>query len=384
MLSIFVSPTKLTSSNSCHSLEFVFISLLLSYMLFISISFPANLFCVVFVCDTMTSRSRPYAHGPANDNMSLLQTPPPRCQNNGHCAPLPYDVRAYPSARNERSRQLDRGHYFIDPEGRPHPVPRFCIYRPDGSIVPLIALDELPPNVQIGLPDWRDSRWLQHMTVASPLPLYHFGRYDINTRAIPDERFYPRRSSVDHNNVPIPTAPVTMTSQQIHRSMMLRRSSSNLSRGRTMLQSPFVPPPQFGDPVVGADNGDDRMQVDYPSLETTLPNEASQPTVNMPPRPSTGARSRRRRRQPRATSSSQQSHQTTLFEPQLGDSNLYSQSSASSASNDVFHHTQYDIGYPPVQAGASNSAPPATPGDHSSWNTQGPSVTGTRRQSMGQ
>ncbi|PGH23835.1 hypothetical protein AJ80_02083 [Polytolypa hystricis UAMH7299] len=69
--------------------------------------------------------------------------------------------------------------------GNVHPVPRFYIYRRDGSVVPLIALDELPRWLQVGQEDWCDLRWLAYMSPAASYPVHRVGRYE--TRIIDPE-----------------------------------------------------------------------------------------------------------------------------------------------------------------------------------------------------
>lgn len=57
-------------------------------------------------------------------------------------------------------------------------VPKFYIYRPDGTPVPLIALDELPPYMRVGWEDWHDPSWLRFMRPASMYPFPRTGMYE--------------------------------------------------------------------------------------------------------------------------------------------------------------------------------------------------------------
>lgn len=57
-----------------------------------------------------------------------------------------------------------------------HLLPQFCVYRPDGTLSPLLALDELPPYVQVlGLP--RSMRQTVPNNMTRIATAYHPGRY---------------------------------------------------------------------------------------------------------------------------------------------------------------------------------------------------------------
>lgn len=57
-----------------------------------------------------------------------------------------------------------------------HLLPQFCVHRPDGTLSPLLALDELPPYVQImGIP--RTMRQNVPTTMTRVATAFHPGRY---------------------------------------------------------------------------------------------------------------------------------------------------------------------------------------------------------------
>lgn len=60
----------------------------------------------------------------------------------------------------------------------PQPFPQFYIYRPY-SIVPLVALDELPSWVQVGNWDWTNPALFQGMNAASTEYIERRGEYDV-------------------------------------------------------------------------------------------------------------------------------------------------------------------------------------------------------------
>ncbi|KAE8350445.1 hypothetical protein BDV28DRAFT_159602 [Aspergillus coremiiformis] len=59
------------------------------------------------------------------------------------------------------------------------PFPRFYIIRPQGTLVPLIPIDELPTWVQIGNWDWNDLSLFNTMAPVSFSSIPRIGEYDV-------------------------------------------------------------------------------------------------------------------------------------------------------------------------------------------------------------
>ncbi|KAM5466328.1 hypothetical protein MauCBS54593_006065 [Microsporum audouinii] len=58
-------------------------------------------------------------------------------------------------------------------------APLFYIYREDGTKVPLIPLDELPPGLKVGRQNWYHRFWLRYMTPASLGKYPKKGEYEV-------------------------------------------------------------------------------------------------------------------------------------------------------------------------------------------------------------
>ncbi|KAL1958938.1 hypothetical protein VTO42DRAFT_3491 [Malbranchea cinnamomea] len=78
----------------------------------------------------------------------------------------------------------------IVPPGQTKLYPKFFIYREDGTPVPLIALDELPPWIKIGEENWSDFTWLRYMNPASLCPLPRIGMYQIYVAQVGSSGFH--------------------------------------------------------------------------------------------------------------------------------------------------------------------------------------------------
>lgn len=64
----------------------------------------------------------------------------------------------------------------------PHPTqpfPRFYVIRPDNTVVPLLAMDELPTWLQVGNWDWSDPSLFYGMVPASIYHIPRLGEYDV-------------------------------------------------------------------------------------------------------------------------------------------------------------------------------------------------------------
>ncbi|KAF3492230.1 uncharacterized protein GIQ15_01747 [Arthroderma uncinatum] len=62
-------------------------------------------------------------------------------------------------------------------------IPNFFIYRQDGTKVPLIPLDELPPGLRIGEQNWFHRFWLGYMIPASLSRYTKRGEYEVTIQA---------------------------------------------------------------------------------------------------------------------------------------------------------------------------------------------------------
>jgi hypothetical protein len=59
------------------------------------------------------------------------------------------------------------------------PFPQFFMHRQNGTVTPLVALDELPPWIKIGAENWQDPGWLQYMRPASVYQFPWNGVYEV-------------------------------------------------------------------------------------------------------------------------------------------------------------------------------------------------------------
>lgn len=68
---------------------------------------------------------------------------------------------------------------YIPPQPPVQPFPKFYIYRPDQSHIPLIPVDELPSWLTFDRIDWEDASLLNSMLPASLYPFQRDGEYDV-------------------------------------------------------------------------------------------------------------------------------------------------------------------------------------------------------------
>lgn len=83
------------------------------------------------------------------------------------------------------------------------PFPRFFVIRPDHTVVPLVALDELPPWLRIGNWNWSDPTLFQSMCPASLSPIPRLGEYNVTC-------YHCRSSQAITQNKKLPLNPEAM------------------------------------------------------------------------------------------------------------------------------------------------------------------------------
>ena len=109
--------------------------------------------------------------------------PPPPSTPQGDFSGISTGPYAFglPHHRHE-SRMLSSnpalGPFPIPPPGC-KACPKFFVYRPDGTPVPLIAIDELPSYMRLGWEDWQDPKWLRFMVPASLYPFPRTGAFEV-------------------------------------------------------------------------------------------------------------------------------------------------------------------------------------------------------------
>lgn len=136
------------------------------------------------VYEDSTSEPREPIISPLNSQQFFgpLPPPPPSTPRSDFLGPCsgPYAF-GIPNQRYE-SRMLSSnpalGPFPIPPPGC-KVCPKFFVYRPDGTPVPLIAIDELPPFMKVGWEDWQHPQWLRFMIPASLYPFPRTGTFDV-------------------------------------------------------------------------------------------------------------------------------------------------------------------------------------------------------------
>ena len=94
------------------------------------------------------------------------------------------------------------------------PFPRFYIIRPQGSLVPLIPVDELPTWIQVGNWDWNDMSLFTAMVPASFSSIQRVGEYDVvchhcNASVDSLHRSVSEQSGKTENSSQSPSLPLT-------------------------------------------------------------------------------------------------------------------------------------------------------------------------------